>query len=519
MRFVLLLILLIVSVPTIAGYLFTPPNWKWTGIGTLNTGDLNGYLSMIEEIRQNGPLARNLFTAEPQPRFQIRPVWALLAYTAKIFPPASSLLLLQIGQLLGSFCLLLVLRKLISQFFEKDSEKILTILVICFGSGVGWAQLVHFPPDLYIVETSAFLALISPPLYTISLSLLFGIIFTQYRAWTEADSRTGWQFAAAGGLCALWLGFDRPFGLFPLALAFTAALFIEGLQLRRFPGRQFLYLTPLAIGALISLGYQIVAIRTIPVYAEWNRQHFLRTPDTARLITAFGFLIPLAIFGIKPLIRKNRILAVFVICYVIASLICSHLPLQFQERFLEGLPVCIGLMAGCGVMTLLSGIRHSAARVAVGTVVLLILSVSSYKVLSQDFEILASQSPPQYLPVQFLEGLKRLNNLASPNDAIFSTQGTGNFIPAYSGRPVVLGHPVQTARLQEKQALVWKLFHTAANQPEAATLFHTSRANWLVWGPDERKLSEGIFNPDLAPFLEKKFSNSVVALYRLRNQN
>ena len=508
-----LVALLITSIPSAAGVLFPPSGGSWTGILTRNTADVNGYLSMIEEARQGHWRMHNLFTAEPHPAFQIRPLWLLLGLTGRLLPLVSNVYLMEIARVLTSFCLLLLIATFAARLFVSQRERLIAFLMMTFGSGLGWAHLVKDPPDLRIVETSTFLTLVSPPLYTLSLSLVLLILLLVERVW-NGERKLFYGFLS--GLCGLWLGFDRPFSLAPLGFAIVVFLLIEIVFHRETNFKKWFGLMPLAAGSFGAVAYQFISLRSIPVYEEWNRQHVLPTPEWPRLISSLGVLLPFAVLGARYFFSKNRSLATLSLSFIAGSWFFSHLPLGFQERFLEGLPVLLALLASFGLLRLLDFFSRPVFQTLIATIVLAVASLSHFTPLQNDLAAIARQLPPQYMPEKFLSPMRSFKELAAPNEAILSTEASGNFLVAYSGRPVVIGHRVATARYYEKSKFVLEFFSTSSGNPLSQRLFEKTKANWLFWGPEESWLSRGRFDPGKAPYLEKKYDNGFVQLFTLK---
>lgn len=508
--------LLLTSIPSLYGCWNVPSESSWTGMLTRNTADVNGYLGIIEEIRQGHLRTRNLFTAEPHPPFQVRPYYMLLGLMGRLFPAISTVTWMEIGRFISVATLLILTAIIVRRLFSYLREQLLAFFVVCFGSGLGWTFLVNDPPDLRIVETSTFLTLLSPPLYSISLSLVVGILLLLDSCWRVVDQKRAFRFAGCAGILAMWLGFDRPFSIATIGLTVGGLFLIETIRDRRISIRILLSFLPVLLGAAVALSYQLWCLQNIEVYAEWNRQHYLLSPELHRLLFALGLLLPLAFLGVRLLFRSRSRLSVVLCCYAVSSLILSHLPVQFQERFLEGLPLSVSLPAASGLITLLNRIHQGSRWILSGMVCVFVLSVSSAVVFVRDCKAIGRQSAPQYMLDPVLNGMRELAKLARPEEAIFSAEATGNFIAAYAARPVVLGHRIQTSNYGEKRLLVLKFFQTQAKDPLAEELFRKSRARWLFWGHEEARLAKDAFEPKQAPFLQKEYSNEFVTLYRLR---
>jgi hypothetical protein len=509
----LLLAFAFASFPNWAGILNPPEPGEWTGILSRNTADVNGYLGIMEEVKQGNFRTHNLFTAEPHPAFQIRPVWIFLGLLARILPDLPGPQVLEIGRAFFSLCFLFLMAQLTSFLFATTRERILGFLVLVFGAGFGWLRLVPDAPDLRIVETSTFLAILSPPLYSVSLSLVVLILFCVWRLYATAAKAS---ISIIAGIAALWLGFDRPFSLATLGIAIVGMVVADCIVRKNIDWKRAIALFPIAAGAAFAIVYQMWAVKNIPVYAAWNRQHILPTPGWLSLVTALGLLIPLAIAGAPGVFREHRHLGFLAAFYIAAALLLSHLPVGFQERFLEGWPVMTAIFAAFGLNSILNRIPAAALRTATATIVLVALSASHYFSIRNDLVAIARQAPPQYMPHSVLDAMRSLKTLAKPGEAILSAEATGNFLVAESGRQVVLGHKIATADYPQKWKLVSQYLQTAAEDPRSAELFEKSQAKWLFWGPEETLMSRGIFQPDRASYLVEKYSHGVIRIFSLK---
>ncbi len=512
-------IAILASIPSLAGMIFPPEGGSWTGILSRNTADVNGYLSMIEEVRQGHFRMRNLLTAERHEPFQIRPLWAVLGMMGRLFPGISNVCLMDGARVVTSTSLLILIAILVSRLFSATRDRFIAFLILTLGSGLGWLHLVPDPPDLRIVETSTFLTLVSPPLYSLSLSLVLASLLLVDRICSASarDVRPTQLSFIAAFFCVLWLGLDRPFSLAPLGVSVCGLILAEMIRDRRVHLRTWIRLLPPAAGAAMAVLYQMHAIRNVEVYAQWNRQHVLPTPSWPAVLSSLGLLIPLAFVGVRSFAKQNAAMAGLFAFYIAGSLVFSRLPFGFQERFLEGLPVATALFAAFGAVSIVKTIASKTAQTAFAAILIAVLSLSHYFPVRSDLVAIAKQAPPQYMPDKVLEAMRTLSVLAAQDEAVLSTEASGNFIIAYSGRPVVIGQKIQTAHYFEKASLVARYFATPAHHPQSEALFRRTGAVWLFWGPEESWRSAGVFNPSRAPYLEEvTHSNSFVRLFKLK---
>lgn len=480
-----------------------------------NTADLNNYLSIIEEVRSDGLKTHNLMTAEPHPAFQIRPFHAALGILGKIFPALSPVALLEIGRIVTSLFLLTLIAMLVSRLYDFNKDRLAAFFLITIGSGLGWLHLVWKPPDLGYSELSTFLAITSAPLYQLSLGCVLGIILSILAAYKAESSQKRFLFTFLAAMMAILLGFERPFPLIPLSFTIAGFFVIEFFNNKNSRVRLLAIIIPVCVCAALTVLYQMRLMQEIPIYAEWNRQHVVTSPKFPAIFQALGLMLPLALIGFNELREKDSQLTLIFVLYAVCSIISSKMPIQIQERFLEGLPLSVAVLATAGLVRLMHLIRRPALQFLFALIVLAMLAPSSWIALRRDLTAVSKRSAPQFMPVNFIDGMKALKNVSHPGEPVLSLELAGNFIIAYSTRPTVVSHRVATARFMEKKKMVADLFQLPAEDSKTKELIRKSTARWLFWGPEEKDFAKGHFNPDEASYLKRVYENQMVTLYRI----
>lgn len=501
-----LFVFLLAALPDLVVQAKTNPQIRWSGILAQNTLDVNTYLSFVEQIRRDGLLARNLYTPEPQPAFIIRPTYMVAGLAGKVVPPISSLWIMEGCRLLAAMCLLLFLRFLTKQLFADGKDNTIAFFVLALGAGLGWLAPAE-SPDVIAPEASPMIALLSPPHFAVSLALLLGIL------WLLQKQGKGDGIIIL--LSSLWLALDHPFDLLPLAVAIGGTLIASWYSEKQFPKSLFARSIYCGIGAAIGTGIQLILLQKVAVYAAWNRQNFVPSPSLPLFLLSLGLLLPLAVYGFLPARKVRPQLAWMLLFFAATSMICSRLPFRFQWRFVEGLPQTLGLLACYGLFALRSRLSVKLRFVGVGLLMALLMG-SAAMALLQIFITLKAEQPPQFLPAKMFAALQEAGRISPETSVFLSTEFTGNFLPAYSARAVVLGHRVQTVNASQQRALVEQILRTDAADPRALSLFRKCGATWLFWGPAEKGVARGAFDPEKAAFLKNEFDNGVAALYSLR---
>jgi hypothetical protein len=512
----LLAVAVLASLPAATGLFSAPHATSWTGILTRNTADTNVYLSLIEEIRRDGLLAHDLYTAEPHSAFQCRPCYILIGLAGRLLPAVSTLVLFEAGRFVASVLLLSIVSVIIAGLFREPGERLMAFFVVSLGSGLGWTSFVRDSPDLIAPESSTFLTLVAPPHFPLSLALLLAIFWAVQKAWTEPATTSGRNAALLAGILGLWLGLEHPFDLVPLAIAVTGVLLIDGIRKQSPPFTLLLRALPLAAGAGIAIAVQAILLHTIPIYTAWNRQNITPSPPVLTYLWSLGLLIPLAIYGAKRSLASAPLLSEMLLMFVGASFICSRLPFRWQWRFLEGLPAALAMASACGLIRCISEVSNKTRRAYIAILAIALLIPSNIVSIARDIQTLARHSPPQYLPDSLIEGMRTVGALAAPGEAILSSELAGNFVPAYSAKPVVLGHQIQTMNVDEKRALVASIFAMSAGNRQTQSLINRTGAKWFFWSSLEASLAEAGFDPEMAPYLKREFHNNAVSIYRVR---
>jgi len=87
----------------------------------------------------------------------------------------------------------------------------------------------------------------------------------------------------------------------------------------------------------------------------------------------------------------------------------------------------------------------------------------------------------------------------------------GNYIPAYAGNFVYLGHQSETPHFAEKRTLVDKFFSGQMTDAEAKEFLRQARVNYIFFGPQEKEL--GQFKPFI--FLTSVYQSGYLTIYKV----
>ena len=453
------------SLPYIYGALQPVSGSTYTGIRPLNASDYNVNLSWLQQFREGRLLLNNLYSSEPQRAFLIRPVYCLISLPFR-FLSISNTAALHILRLLCGFALLLALFPMLQSITNDSRVTIITFALLAFTSGAGLLFRSVFPQsiDLSVPESVLFLALGEPPHFLYSLLLLWGGVLAFYHARNDS------KFLLLYLMCLSLLWWEHPFDAVTL-------IFVGAVELWILP-RWNRFLIPVGIAA-VSLPPLLYyrALQKFPDYAGWSIQNVMLTPSAGSLISGFLPLILLAIPAAFFLRRdpERRRIALFLLLWVVTQCMLSYLPFSFQRRLTAGMQFPLAILAAFTLN------RWKMWAPIAATI--LLLTASNVYMTQQQIEGIASKDMPFYLPDSYARAFQWL---AAQKDkgTVMSGFITGNFIPAYTGHPVYMGHSALTPQIARKRAEASGFYRNP--QPD---FLKGNGIQYVFWGREEQRLS------------------------------
>ncbi len=430
----------------------------------------------------------SLYTSEPHSPFMVRPVYFLLSFPFG----ATSLSNTVVFHILRVGCGLILLAFLPSMIrvFEKDQSVIkIMFVLLAFSSGAGWIlqPWIPNPADSSIPETLLFLSLGEAPHFSFSLLFLWLGIASIYAAEREPGKSLSIYL-----VCLLVLWWEHPFD--------SVTLIVLGvINLWRLPNRRMQLLFLIGTG-LVSfppfLFYQ--AMQNTPAFSVWRAaQGLMLSPSFPSLLCAF---LPLMILGIPGVIYlwndvERKRLLIFLLIWISVQFLLAYVPSSFQRRLIAGVQFPFALLAAYGLKRFRKGI--------VVALLIVFASAGSLFVMRQQIQDIRTDRMPYYLPLTYRNAFNWLQT-QTKQGAVFSGFVTGNFIPAYTGFPVYVGHSLGTPDSAAKKEMVSNFYR----KPSVEFLLK-NHIQFVFFGLEERRLSPDFVNPGL----RKVFQNDAVTIF------
>lgn len=524
------LAVVVANLPFALAALTAPTGTVYTGISSVAPGDLNVYLSYLEQVTQGHLVLRDLFTAEPQVATLINPFWLALGILGSLFRIAP-LATYVLARLVLGFALVFVLYRFTSFFFDDLVRRRAALLLAVFASGIGaWVEPLlrvirdgntlesGTPMDLWVSEAFTFLSLRHSPHFLAVTILIVVAVWCMMRSVERSSMRE----SVKAGLALLALLSFHPFHVVSFAyitIAFLAVvLVVRRGELLRQIGR-FAVMWFVATPAIL---YHALLILYDPFARGRSLQNILPTTSWWLTLVSYGFLLVGAAYGASLLLRTRKLRNQLLVAWLIAHAAAIYAPVFFNRRVTHGLNIALAMAAAAAVPFVLSKVRTmrwvSAWKMPLAAIVaLLLLGLSNLWVMGQDLWFLfqGGRTMPSffYMADDYRGAFAWLEANGDDSTVVLSGTITGNFVPARSGRRVVVGHNVETVDLAKKLPDVRKYFSPDTDDAWRWAYLIENRVTHVLVGPREE--ARGAFNVNRVPYLIPVYQRGNVTLYRV----
>lgn len=376
-----------------------------------------------------------------------------------------------------------------------------------FGSGVGWIALPFglLPVDLWVPEAIPFLSAYANAHFALATATLIASV--SLIAFPEILPRARLPLAF---LCGLLLAVLQPFAVVVMGIVMAAWLAMERLQDAQ-PAKMKPWLHGLAavvLGALPMLAYSWGAIRQHPVLAEWNQQNSTPTPPLIEILLGYGLVMALAIVGVVLGKARSRPSGRLLITWAILGFVMLYLPISLQRRLMLGLFIPMAALAGLGIQA----IAPTRRRFALILVAVIVLSIPSHLVvLGSGLTAVSRGEAGLVLANSDRELLEWIEFNIPEGSLILAGPDTGNRLPAYSNTRVLYGHPFETPRSDDQEALVRELWGWSGDPLLGLQALRASGVEYAFYGEEEKNLGA----PSWLPLVEFAHREGGSELYKV----
>jgi len=426
----------------------------------------------------------------------------------------------QLARVGFGFVMLLIVYRFIALFVVPLRSRRLAFLLATMASGLGWITEILAPTspggvspmEFWLLDGFTYLAVLVVPHFSAAIALLLGIYVLLLRRYDGPSLGE----AGLAVLSSVALGLIHPYALLLADLVPLLYWATSWLWTRQMNWRGTATVLAMGLGQLPILAYDLWIFRQ-PVFAGWSAQNVTLSPPLPVYLWGYGLLILPSVVGVVAWARRGSPGLAFPVIWIVLVAILAHLPWNLQRRFLEGVQVPLGLLAGVGVaqglFPELHGQKAGGLRWLAMALLLALAPVSNLYLTVGHTLAAAARSPALFWSADTIAAVDWLGENSRPEEVILADFEPGNLIPGRIGHRVVLGHWMETIDYEEKRIAVDQVFAAATSRAERIRLLTLYGVSYLFYGPHERAL--GDLDPTTLNYLVPVFSRNLVTVYRV----
>ncbi len=507
------------TLPYLAGYLAQTGEMRFGG-ALLDRVDYYSHLAKMWQGYRGEWRYRLLFTPEPHQGAYLQTFYVGLGHLARLAGLGLPLAY-QVARVVFAFLMLLLVYGFISHFVASVRTRRVAFLLATIASGLGWLTEVVAPTppggvspmDFWLLDGFTYLAVLTSPHFCAAVGLLLAIFLLLLKRPDGPRLLEG----ALAVLASLVLGLIHPYTLLLADLLPLLYWGIQGLRKRRLVWRGVATVMAMGVTQAPLLAYDLWVFRTQPVFTAWSAQNVTLSPPPLIYLGGYGVLLALGVIGAGVWARRGGQGLAFPLLWIGLVAVLAHVPWNLQRRFLEGIQVPLGLLAGVGVGEGLlphpEGENPARLRWLALTLVLA-LTVMSNLYLTAGLAMAAATRPSAlFWNADLLAGVDWLGENSSWEETVLSSFEVGNLISARIGHRVVVGHWMETINYEEKREAADRFFAVATPNSERLRLLERYGVSYIFYGPHEQAL--GAFDPANADYLTLVYARDNVSVYQV----
>ena len=229
-----------------------------------------------------------------------------------------------------------------------------------------------------------------------------------------------------------------------------------------------------------------------PAVAIWNAQNLTLSPPVWDLFISLTPALIFSAVGLWVFIKENvsnlvDLAQSKLVIWLVLGLILVYIPFGLQRRFLTGLFVPLAGLSALGIERL-SVSRPKSYRLWVIVFFILVIP-TNLVVLMAGFHGANTQDANLYLSVDEARALDWIDENSDSEALVLSSPEMGIFIPAFTGRRVIYGHPFETVYAEREKEFVENLYSDHIAASERQSLFVDRGVEFVLCGPREQELA------------------------------
>lgn len=529
------------SAPYVLGYALTPRGGRFIG-QIFIIDDYCVYLSWARQAADGHFFARNLFTTDPQSGLEFNLFFLIIGAISHI-SHMSVIDVLQEARFLAAAALFSSIYRLYSLCLPSDrTTRCSAFAIALLGSGLAWIHLLK-EQDVRLIYPSAdsnqpeallFSTAYFAPLAAISTA----IICETMRSLIVMTIKREVRFAVIAGIFLLILGNIHTYDIIHVAAVWTVALIVLFISKRCFEIQLVLLSLVAGLVALPSTAYQYYLLRHEPVFYERAMETYTRTPNVTSYVFGYGFVLLLAILGLRAVIQKSFPLArsihegirktggttiprlqcklfaldssvsrsldprllIMITWAVVPFILIYAVHLPFQRKLIMGEDIPLSFLAGIGAVWLAGRLTQPRRRVVLAGIILSTIP-STLLFVGRDIATvrrttaLSGSTASPYLTSGELSTLSWISTHTQANDGIVAPIRMSLLIPGFCDRYVWAAHWSETPQCAHKFGELSAACSATASESTRRALFASTSARYFCYPNDPNHPSLGEMTP------------------------
>lgn len=486
------LLMVTISLPFIWAYAAATPDSQFMGV-LVNPVDGASYQAKMYQGYSGSWLFHLPYTPEPHRGVFLFTFYLALGHLSRLLG-IPAILVFHASRLASSLLMLVVLYQFVADWTSDVTQRRMTWGLAVIGTGFGWIALLAAGvtmPDVGILpEAFPLQAAYANPHFPLAIAsavwmahVLVTSTLGETASWPQLNGRT-----LGLGVGALALVSMSPFVLIPLGAGYGALCIWLWWRRRAFPRREANWGMVVLLFGLPLAAYNAWAISADnPIFHAWMGQNQTPSPPVWDYLIAFGPILILAGIGLWGSRRSFHDGDVFLIAWIVSTLVLLYAPLGLQRRFTMGLIVPLAIYAGIGLWrVIVPSLARRWRSVAIALVACLMLpSTVMAIVVFLVGTIHPTQSGLYYVSRMEDQALDWLQVDAEPNALVLASPTFSLYLPPRGFR-VVYGHIFETLNAEERQRAVDDFY-----KGRDCGVVAREGVDYIVVGPREQKLAGG----------------------------
>ena len=503
----------------------------WQFMGALHHyGDGAAHLARVQQGVEGAVLVRYLHTPEAHSGLLVDSLYALLGQVARL-TSLDSIAIFHAARVGAAMFMYLAIYQLAATIWMRIRTRRIFFVFVSIATGFGWLMTPLFDTQDYLdvsaPQMSPFfssLANVHLPLTIAFLAMLATMMMVVFRPGhtivPRLDNGTVLIF-----IIGLLLALVYPAGLFPLLVAMVFSIAVEIWQDRRLNSRYLRWMLWVFVPTLPLLVYYAIAFDfSVVAGAIWEQIVSVSPPSPIALVLSLGLPLLIALPGIfRGITKLEQDGDRFMIGWLLGMVALLYLPIPGNQS-LVAIMIPIGYFATRSIedvwFTYIS--RRWRMKVMVGIVP--IIAATNLFVLLLPLRPISSQNLDEasglLLENDYAVAFAWLERFASDGDVVLAAPNTSLWLPGWTGKQVVYGHPRETAQADTKRRAVLNWYNGSDEECESllSGILHVPSAEYevryVIIGPQELHLGRTA----CGDWLTRQRQFGRVSVYEIRSE-